>query len=164
MKKYMFLIVFSVACLFLFNVAVKAETYECYNCNRNSYSKMIVKDEDLNEYNALKLTSSSEFNPNMGQFNSGFGSGDMSCKELLGPTLTKFLKTLRITVQGVGCAIAIANGMITFVPAITSKDASALQKAFEKFVKLLVILALLLLMPTLLKFIGNLAEFDLSCI
>ena len=46
----------------------------------------------------------------------------------------------------------------------TSKDASALNKAFEKFIKLLVILACLLLLPTLINFIGGLAGFDLSCL
>lgn len=140
-----------VLCLFVFAFKsnVKAEV--------NNYNTASEK------YNIKMAAEVSGFNPDMGQFTPDFGES-MTCKELLGSTLVKFLKTVRIAVQGIGVAIAIANGMLTFVPAITSKDDSALKKAFEKFVKLLVILALLLLLPTLIRFIGNLAGFDLSCL
>lgn len=149
MKKIMVLFVLSILAVFAFNLNVKAEVND-YNFNSAKYNVKMAKEV-------------SDFNPDMGQFNSGFGN-TMSCKELLGSSLVKFLKTVRVAVQSIGVAIAIANGMMTFVPAITSKDASALNKAFEKFVKLLVILACLLLLPTLINFIGGLAGFDLSCL
>jgi hypothetical protein len=149
MKKIMFVFVLIALTFFAFKSNLEAE--------------VINYDSEAAKYNVKMAKEVSEFNPDMGQFNPGFGES-MSCKELLGSTLVKFIKTVRITVQGVGVAIAIANGMLTFVPAITSKDASALNKAFAKFVKLLAILALLLLLPTLINFIGNLAGFDLSCL
>ena len=149
MKKIMVLFVLSLLAVLAFNLNVKAEV--------NDYSYNSAK------YNVKMAKEVSGFNPDMGQFNPGFGES-MSCKELLGSTLVKFLKTVRVAVQSIGVAIAIANGMMTFVPAITSKDASALNKAFEKFIKLLVILACLLLLPTLINFIGGLAGFDLSCL
>jgi len=94
----------------------------------------------------------------------GFGEENMSCSEVLGPSLVSFIKTVRVTVQGISTVAALANGMLIFATAVASKDSSAINKSLRKFAKMLVVLALILLLPTLVKFIGKICRFDLSCI
>ena len=94
----------------------------------------------------------------------GFGDGEQSCSDILGPTLTEFVK-LGITVVRIGGAIiAIVNGMLKLIPAVISKDASALNKAFDKCVKMAIILAVICFFPLILNLIGTIFKFDMSCI
>lgn len=127
----------------------------CSNVNAKTYNvEFLANGDDI----------SSTINSGLDKFNSGFGETGDTCEEVMGDSLVKFIKAVRYTMQGVACGIAIANGMMTFIPAITSKDQDALNKALQKFVKICIILALILLFPTLIKFLGKLCGFDLSCL
>ena len=88
----------------------------------------------------------------------------MTCEELMGKNLTKIFKFFISTVRIVGAIVAIVVGMLNFLPAVTSKDAGELKKAAKKTVWLLVILAIILLLPSLARTIGKLFEFDISCL
>ncbi len=189
MKKNILLCLFIIFCFLVFDLKVGAVTYKCYKCGyENNYSYKWIytspgakctlvnrtesqcngqyvdgKNTNTRSTDAIK-TGTVDFNNTFDKFDSGFGDESMSCSELLGPTLVKFLKIVRYTIQGLGAAISIVSGMMSFIPAITSKDSDALKKAFDKFVKILIILAFLLLLPTLVRLIGRIVGFDLSCI
>lgn len=92
------------------------------------------------------------------------GGRAMTCEELMGKNLTKIFKFFISTVRIVGAIVAIVVGMLNFLPAVTSKDAGELKKAAKKTVWLLVILAIILLLPSLARTIGKLFEFDISCL
>ncbi len=92
-----------------------------------------------------------------------FGS-PMTCRELLGPSMVSLLRGVRIAFQGISGGIAIVVGMLKFMTAIVNSNADALSKAIKDFFKMLIILACILLLPTLLRLIGMLAGLDLSCI
>ncbi len=88
----------------------------------------------------------------------------LSCSELLGSNLQKILHLFITAVRIAGAIIAILNGMLSLIPAITSDNADALKKAIKKCVMMLVILAVIGLLPTLIRVIGLIAGFDLSCL
>lgn len=92
------------------------------------------------------------------------GGRVMTCEELMGKNLTKIFKFFISTIRIVGAIVAIVVGMLNFLPAVTSKDAGELKKAAKKTVWLLVILAIILLLPSLARTIGKLFEFDISCL
>ncbi len=134
-----------------------------YNLNAtelNSYTNKEYKVELMANDEAI---TQEDIMSGLEAYTPGFGESQ-SCEKVLGSSLKKFLKTLRITMQGVSAGLTIALGMIAFIPAITSGDQNALKKAIDTFVKTLVVLALILLFPTLIRFIGHLCGFDLSCI
>ncbi len=95
--------------------------------------------------------------------NLNISTDSMTCKEILGPNLTKLVNALVTALRIVGAIIAIVNGMISLVPAIVSKNQDALKKAAIKCVYMAVILALIILLPMIIKFIGNIFDFDISC-
>jgi len=94
----------------------------------------------------------------------GFGEPISSCSEMLGDALTGFLKTAVRTLQGIGCVLAVMSGMLSMASAVASKDKEAIQKAGVKCVKLFIALALILLLPTIIRFIGKVARFNVDCI
>lgn len=98
------------------------------------------------------------------QYDLNISDESMTCEEILGPNLTKLVKFAINTMRIVGAIICIVNAMITLLPAVTAKDASALKKAGKKCVTLAIILATVCLFPSILKFIGHIAGFDLSCL
>ena len=87
----------------------------------------------------------------------------MTCAELLGPTLTKVLKIAISALRIFAVIYAIVSGMLHLLPAIYSSDAHALNKQTIIIVKMLVILVLVILLPTIVEFIGELFGYDLSC-
>lgn len=93
-----------------------------------------------------------------------FGDRGETCEEFLGANNVKLIKTARIAIQTVSVIITIVIGMITFIPPIMNKDNNALSKAFNKFITILIVLAVILLLPTIVKVIGLIAGFDISCI
>ena len=91
--------------------------------------------------------------------------GDISsCVDLLGPNLTALVKVAITILQIVGAIIAIVKGMMTLIPPILAKDAEALKKASNVLVKMAIILVVIFLLRPLLRFIGSLLDFDISCI
>ena len=88
----------------------------------------------------------------------------MSCTDILGPLLTKIVKSGITLIQVVCALIAIVNGMLILLPAITAKDANELKKAEDKLIKLGIILVVVLIFRPLVRIIGSLLDFDISCI
>ncbi|NLC48054.1 MAG: hypothetical protein GX758_01660 [Tenericutes bacterium] len=94
----------------------------------------------------------------------GFGESKMTCSELVGENLAKVLKAFTLILKIAGAIIAIVSGMMAFIPAIVSSNADAFKKATKKFVNMSIVLVLILLLPSLLVLIGNLFNYDLTCI
>ena len=91
-------------------------------------------------------------------------SESMTCADILGPNLIKILKLFIAVIRIAGAIIAIITGMLSYIPAIVSDDASALKKANKKLIMILIILVVIGLFPTLIRVIGRIAGFDLSCL
>jgi hypothetical protein len=94
----------------------------------------------------------------------GFGESKMTCSELVGENLGKILHAFLLILRIAGAIIAIVNGMLAFVPAVVGNNADALKKAGKKCINMAIVLVLILLLPSLLIFIGNLFSYDLTCI
>ena len=94
----------------------------------------------------------------------GFGNTGDSCSSVLGPTLTALVKEAVKWVRIAGAIIAIVNGMLKLIPAIMSKDAEALNKAFRTCITMAIILVFCLLFDWLLGFIGSIFKWDVSCV
>ena len=87
--------------------------------------------------------------------NFNFNESAMSCDQLLGKNLVKVIKAA-ITLVRIGASIgAIVIGMMNFLPALTKGDAGEFNKAIKKCVWLAVVLMLIILLPVLLRTIGN---------
>ena len=91
-------------------------------------------------------------------------SQSMTCAEILGPNLLKIVKLFVTGLRIAAAIIAIIKGMLGFIPAIVSDDASALKKATKTLIMMLIVLTIIGLFPTLIRVIGRIAGFDLSCI
>ena len=92
-------------------------------------------------------------------------SGEISsCSEILGPNLAAIVKVSITILQIAGAIIAIVKGMMTLIPPVLAKDADALKKASNILVKMAIILVVIFLMKPLLRFFGNILDFDTSCI
>lgn len=103
-----------------------------------------------------------EFEAELPEF--GFGEEGSTCASILGENLTKVVNLGITAVRIAGAIIAIVNGMITLLPPLVSKDADALKKAGNKCIKLGVVLLIIGVFPTIVKVIGRLFGYDLSCI
>lgn len=88
----------------------------------------------------------------------------VNCYDLLGKNLTNVLSAGIDLIKIVAAIALIVSGMLDLIPAITSKDADALNKASKKLVKKAIILAIIFILPSLLRLVGNLLGFDISCI
>lgn len=88
----------------------------------------------------------------------------MNCKELLGNNLTLVLNAAIKLIRIVGAALATLLASVTLFKAIGSDNKDALKKAGNTCVKMGIVLIVIGLFPTLIRFIGNLFEFDISCI
>jgi len=88
----------------------------------------------------------------------------MTCAEIFGPNGVKVVKLGINILRVAGAIIALVNAMLSLLPAVMSKDADALKKAGSKCVSMAIILALIFLFPTLLKIIGKMFEWDVSCL
>lgn len=94
--------------------------------------------------------------------NVGFGE-EMSCSELLGPSLTKLVSILLDAFKIAAMIICTVQMMMALIPPITNKDSDALNKAIKKCVTLAIIFVCALLIDTFIVVIGRLFGFDLSC-
>lgn len=88
----------------------------------------------------------------------------MTCTEILGKNLTKIVHFAISTLRIVAAIVAIVNGIIIMIPPVIDKDYGSLNKALRKLVSMLIILAIILVFPSLVRVIGKLFEFDISCI
>jgi hypothetical protein len=92
-------------------------------------------------------------------------SGNLNtCDEILGKNLTAVVKASITILQIISAIIAILKGMMILIPPILAKDADALKKASKTLVNTAIVLIVVFLFRPLLSFIGNLLDFDTSCI
>ncbi len=92
-------------------------------------------------------------------------SGNLTeCSEILGANLSAIIKVAITVIQIVAAIIAIVKGMMVLIPPILAKDADALKKAGSTLVKMAIILVIIFLFRPLLAFLGDLLDFDTSCI
>ena len=90
--------------------------------------------------------------------------GGMTCEELLGPGLTKILKFAINAVRIIGVIGTIVIAMIKLLPAVSKGDQSELQKAGKTCIWSAILLIVIVMLPTLIKVIGKLFGFDISCL
>ena len=94
----------------------------------------------------------------------GFGPTGQDCKTILGSNGVKVVVGIVNIARIAGVIIAIANGMLTLIPAVISKDADGLKKAEKKLIVMAVALAIIGILPTIVYLIGGIFDFDLSCL
>ena len=87
-----------------------------------------------------------------------------TCVELVGSNLAAIIKVSITILQIVAAIIAVVKGMMVLIPPIIAKDADALKKAGGTLTKMAIILVIIFLFKPLLKFIGNVLDFDVSCL
>ncbi len=135
----------------------------CLLNTMNAVSKSEQETENkLNELYAAWLESAQNF-LKAGFTGSGISNKDLTCEEMLGKNLTKILKIALEVLSIAGAIIAIVNSMISLIPALIAKDAEALKKAQSKCITMAIVLVLILLLPTLITFMGNIFGYDLTC-
>ena len=89
---------------------------------------------------------------------------DMTCEELLGTNLTKVVNVGITLIRVVGALAMIIFGITAYIPAVSGDNPELLKKANSKAIKMGIILILIILLPSLVKIIGNIFDFDLSCL
>lgn len=94
----------------------------------------------------------------------GFGKEGQTCIEVVGESLSKIIKTTINILRIAGAVIAILKGMTLLIPPIVNKDADSLKKAGNKCIKLAIVLLLIGVFPTIIRFIGYLFKYDVTCI
>ena len=93
-----------------------------------------------------------------------FNSSYSTCKEILGPSLTEVVRVGIKTVQIAGAVIAMVKGMMVLLPAIIAHDSDGLKKAEKILIYMGIILAVIFLFPALMRLVGKIAGFDITCI
>ena len=88
----------------------------------------------------------------------------LTCEELIGENMYKIVHFIITSLRIIGAIIAIVNGMISLIPALVAKDGDSLKAAQKKCINMAIVLVLIILLPTLLTFIGKMFNYDLSCI
>lgn len=127
-------------------------------------AETIAESQELVENIALSQDTGLLLNANMEKPDLEIDTSPKTCSEILGKNLTKIVKFAIVLLRVAGAVIAIVNSMIALVPAVMSKDADALQKAKGKCISMGILLAVILVFPSILRFIGNVLGFDISCI
>ncbi len=135
----------------------------CLLNTMNAVSKVEQETENkIDDIFAGWIKSAEEFLKN-GFTGPGIDPKDLTCEEMLGKNLTKILKFALEVLSIAGAIIAIVNSMISLIPALIAKDAEALKKAQSKCITMAIVLVLILLLPTLITFMGNIFGYDLTC-
>ena len=93
-----------------------------------------------------------------------FDNSIKTCSQLLGPSLSAVVKAGVRAIQIAGAIIAIVKGMMILIPAVVAKDADGLKKASKTLTMMAIILVIIFMFPGLLRFIGKIAGFDISCL
>lgn len=93
-----------------------------------------------------------------------FGSVGETCSKVLGTSVITIVHGSVNMVRIFAVIIAIANAIITLVPAVIAKDAEALKKATHKCVVMGVVLAAIGIFPSIVRLITSIFGFDTTCI
>lgn len=132
----------------------------------NCYEEGSNDSKRCNEVKPVIINDSDNNLSNNNNNNSGgmidISEEEMTCSELLGPNLTAIIKVLITAMRIIGMIIVIVNSALSLVPAINNPD--KLNSAKSKLISMGIVLVLVVLFPTLLRLIGNIFGYDLSCI
>ncbi len=104
------------------------------------------------------------YNGNFKQVEVDINKDKMTCTQILGKVLTKVVRTGITIIQIIVAIIAIVKGMMTLIPAVVAKDADGLKKAGRTLATMGVILALVIIFKPLVRLIGNILGYDVTCI
>lgn len=85
---------------------------------------------------------------------------EASCETLLGPQTISYLSTGFVIIQIVGVVLTVILGLTDFMGAILAGDNDANKKAIKKFVIRLSMMAVLLIVPSIIKLL--LTTFGIS--
>ena len=135
----------------------------CNDENGDPETETTTEDSNTYEQNYNNPGYITFYIPPIGSGTGGFGSEMQNCKELLGDG-AQVVKGAITVVRIAAAIIAIVNAMIILIPAVVSKDADGLKKASSKLVTMAVVLALVGVLPTIIKVISGIFGFDTSCI
>ena len=138
--------------------------YRGTTCYFNSTDKVNDKCGKLTSENGEFVDPSKSNGKKPDTPNLGFNTNPMTCTEILGPNLTKIVHAGIKAIQIIGAIAAIVKGMITLIPAVMAKDAEGLKKAQKTLVTMAIILLCIFLLPYLVRWIGNILGYDISCL
>jgi len=93
-----------------------------------------------------------------------FSTKSMSCSMLLGENLLKVLKLCISALRIAGAIIVLVKASLAMIPAIQSGDDAAIKKATKQCISLAIILLVIGVFPTIIRIIGLIGGFDLSCL
>lgn len=156
-KLFKLLIVFS--SVFLFSISVNAK--ERYIDNYEMENEKIHELSTIASINS-QLISSVIKRENTSNPTGTISEEKMNCNDLLGPNLTKIVKMCISILRIAGMIIALVNASLAVVPAINNPD--RISDAKKKCISMAIILVIIGVFPSLLKVIGNIFGYDLSCI
>lgn len=109
-------------------------------------------------------SSNPDVNANIEQPDLDIYGGSMTCVELLGSGLTKILNFAIDAIRIIGVIASIIMAMIKLIPAVNKGDQGELNNAIKKCIWIAVVLCIIVLFPLIVRVIGNLFGFDISCI
>ena len=96
--------------------------------------------------------------------NFDIAGGTTSCAELLGNNLVLVLRFSINAIRIIGVIVAIVMAMTKLLPAVNKGDAKELNAALRKCIWIAIVLIIVVMFPTLVKIIGKLFGFDISCL
>lgn len=96
--------------------------------------------------------------------NFDIAGGSTSCAELLGNNLVLVLRFSINAIRIIGVIVAIVMAMTKLLPAVNKGDAKELNEALRKCIWIAIVLIIVVMFPTLVKIIGKLFGFDISCL
>lgn len=108
--------------------------------------------------------SNTDVNVNINQPDLDIYGGSMTCVQLLGPGLTKILNFAIDSIRIIGVIASIVMAMVTLIPAVNKGDQGELNNAIRKCIWIAVVLCIIVLFPLIVRVIGKLFGFDISCI
>ena len=79
--------------------------------------------------------------------------GATDCKKLVGAEIVEFITDLFNMVKWIALALGLVLGMLDFFKAVAASDDGALKKSATKFVKRLIGIVILFILPILLEYI-----------
>ena len=123
----------------------------------DTHDQQQVDDNASNTYNPIKFII-----PDIGG-GSGFGK-KANCKQTLGDNGYKIINGLIRIVRILAPIVAILVSMITLIPAVTAKDENKVKEATRKCVTIGIVLLVIEVIPYIVRLIGTILDFDLSCI
>ena len=89
---------------------------------------------------------------------------EKTCAELLGKNMTSLIHAGITIFQIVAAIIALLRGMTLLIPAVIAKDSNSIKAAESQLIVLGIVLAVAIIFKPLVRLLGNLLEWDISCI